>query len=860
MRIRYFIAIWGFLLIVSTGYRWYRGFEPQAAPNQKVMRVEVAVSVAQGGFVQLAYRDLNAGVTDTAPLLLLHGNPVAGSAMLPLANALGGHRRILIPDLPGLGASSKNVTAFSSEVQVSVLVNWLRELGLTEVHVAGYSQGSAVALEIADREPELVRSVSLIAGVGLQEHELLGRYEWNQPLYAAYHATLWSLRWLSPHFGFFDAAAVAPTTARNFADTDLRRNRAFLVGLEHPALILHSVDDRFVPFAAAVAHAELLPQARFYALGGGHMGIFSRTQVYADLLRVFLVDVDSGLAIHRTQADKQGRADQPAAGMVLPTSPPMAQSWLIALLLFVIVFLSEDLACIIGGILAVSSVVSLSAAIFGCCLGIFVSDVGLYLIGRFMGDRAMRVGFIAKASEGRSFARLKSGYERKGLQVVFLTRFIPGSRVPTYITAGTIKLPFMRFCIWLGLAAAVWTPVLVSLAYIFGRPLIGWWEQFGVVVLPFVALGIVLLYLGIQILTQTTTYRGRRALRGKWIRFTQWEFWPALPVYLPVFLYCAGLAIRHRSVTVWAACNPGMYPASGLVLESKSDILSQLNSQIQCVADWARIEPADTVEARMTTLGNFMKVHSLNYPVVLKPDIGQRGEGVAVIKSKVQAEVYLRENGEPVIAQRFIPGAEFGVFMVRMPGEEFEIFSITEKVLPTLVGDGKRSLERLILDDERAVALAKHYMKVNIARLQEVPVEGASIPLVELGTHCRGAVFLDGNSHKSDALLARLSNVLASYDGFNFGRFDLRVGSTEQLMAGEGLQILELNGVSSESTDIYDPKNSIFHAWSVLCRQWRLAFEIGAANREKGASVPTLGEILAVLRGHRARSPYEVKG
>ena len=43
--------------------------------------------------------------------------------------------------------------------------------------------------------------------------------------------------------------------------------------------------------------------------------------------------------------------------------------------------------------------------------------------------------------------------------------------------------------------------------------------------------------------------------------------------------------------------------------------------------------------------------------------------------------------------------------------------------------------------------------------------------------------------------------------------------------------MLELNGVTAESTDIYDPANSVVAAWRKLMRQWRLAFEIGAANR-----------------------------
>jgi len=77
------------------------------------------------------------------------------------------------------------------------------------------------------------------------------------------------------------------------------------------------------------------------------------------------------------------------------------------------------------------------------------------------------------------------------------------------------------------------------------------------------------------------------------------------------------------------------------------------------------------------------------------------------------------------------------------------------------------------------------------------------------------------------------------------------------MQAGVGFKILELNGVSSESTDIYDPKNSLLAAWMKLCRQWQLAFEIGAANRDAGARFPKWSEVITVLRGHHSRKPYE---
>ncbi|MDP4878716.1 MAG: hypothetical protein NWR36_02430, partial [Opitutales bacterium] len=111
------------------------------------------------------------------------------------------------------------------------------------------------------------------------------------------------------------------------------------------------------------------------------MGLFSDTELYADALNQFIEKVEargSMLEIFR-------RGDQPAASIQLPEKPSFFQDAMLATLLFVFVVFSEDLACIAGGILAASGAVTLPAAIIGCFLGIFVSDLGLYLIGRILG-------------------------------------------------------------------------------------------------------------------------------------------------------------------------------------------------------------------------------------------------------------------------------------------------------------------------------------------------------------------------------------------------------------------------------------------------------------------------------------------
>ena len=346
------------------------------------------------------------------------------------------------------------------------------------------------------------------------------------------------------------------------------------------------------------------------------------------------------------------------------------------------------------------------------------------------------------------------------------------------------------------------------------------------------------------------TNRSWRRLIGRLKRWARWEFWPPYAFYPPVIAYLGYLGLRHRSLTLFTAVNPGI-PMSGFVGESKHEILEHLKGAGPFLPK-SRLLPRRHLEVKLQAALAFMNGHSISFPVVLKPDAGQRGSGVAVIRSLRQMRQYLERADYTVIIQEYVPGAEFGIFYVRHPGDDSgRIFSITEKQMPVVVGDGRRTLEELIFEDERAVCMADFYLKKNSDKRDRVVPAGERIQLVELGTHCRGAVFLDGSYAASPALEQAIDTIAHTFDGFYFGRFDIRVASVEDFMAGKNFKVIELNGVTSEATHIYDPKLSLVDAYRTLFRQWKIAFEIGAANRASGAKNSSVWELVRALRDYR---------
>lgn len=473
---------------------------------------------------------------------------------------------------------------------------------------------------------------------------------------------------------------------------------------------------------------------------------------------------------------------------------------------------SEDLACVAAGALVARGDLRFVPATLACVLGIWVGDVALAALGRGAARPWLRRRVPADA-----WHRAEAWFSERGDAAILVARFVPGMRLPTYVLSGVLGGSPYRVALLMLLGAAVWVPLLVGAAASI--------PSVSPLALGASAVG---LAVAVRLALALATHRGRRGLVGFWRRWARWEFWPRWFFYPPVVAYVLWLGIRHRSPWLFTAANPA-FPAGGLVGESKRAILERLD---------ASGAPIAALLAEDTT----------RFPVVVKPDVGERGTGVAIVRDRAELERALAEAGRDVLVQEYVEGPELGVFWVRHPdAESGEVISITEKRLPFVVGDGERTVERLVLDDPRAVAMAGIYLERLADRLADVPKAGERVPLASVGNHCKGAIFVDGSRFATPELFAAIDAIGRGIPGFHFGRFDLRAPSEADLLAGRNLRILELNGVLSEATHVYDPKYGVLEAWRTLFAQWRLAFEIGRANVARGARAATSKQVLDLV-------------
>jgi pimeloyl-ACP methyl ester carboxylesterase/membrane protein DedA with SNARE-associated domain len=815
---------------------------------------------ATGDKIELAYRDLPAlnGDPEAPALILVHGSPMASQAMDALIPALNEEYRLILPDLPGFGGSTRDVPDYSIRAHAHAVLDLMDALDIERANLLGYSQGSGVVINVADLAPERVESLTLLSGIGVQEYELMGDYTLNHGLYGMQLLVLTAAREVLPHFGALDRSMLNVPYARNFWDSDQRPLRGVLEKYDGPMLIVQGRHDYFVPPTTAREHARIVPQSELALLDGGHLLPFKKADEVGGHVHDFLKKVEKGTATLRKDASPE-RLLQAASGQ--PVARREAGGSTLAFycgLLLVGTQVAEDLTCISAGFFVARGVVPFWAATAACTFGIFAGDIFLYLAGRFLGRKALRHAPIKWMLKERDLSSMQEWFQQRGPMLIVISRFMPGTRIPVYFGSGMLHMPMGKFVVYFFLASVAWTPCLIGLAWWMGDAFIGYFERFEKYAIVGLLGVVVLLMTMIHLVVPLFTWRGRRRLYGRWRRCVRWEYWSGWLFYPPVALYVLWLGIKHRHLALFTAVNPGMSSGSGFTGESKVDILDKLRGAGEAVAAWTALEADASVAEKEERLRAFMEREGLEFPVVLKPDIGERGSGVAIVRDWESARAYLKKCPDTVIAQRYVSGNEYGVFYVRYPWEEKgRIFGITDKRFTAVTGDGKTPLEELILADDRAVCMRAFFEQKHSDHLSDVVPAGERYVLAELGTHCRGALFLDGSDLASEPLRAWMQQVSDAFEGFYFGRYDVRAPSEEDLRAGRDLAVIELNGVSSEATWIYDPKHSVLFAWRTLFEQWRIAFEIAAWNREHGEQpMSHRATVRAILR-RGVREPFE---
>jgi hypothetical protein len=242
----------------------------------------------------------------------------------------------------------------------------------------------------------------------------------------------------------------------------------------------------------------------------------------------------------------------------------------------------------------------------------------------------------------------------------------------------------------------------------------------------------------------------------------------------------------------------------------------------------------------------------IGFPMILKPDKGERGTKVEKIESAATLEKYLLNANGDTLAQEYIRGPlELGVMYSRLPSASTGVIdSIVQKEFLTVTGTGKLTLEELIDQGDRTSIHKDKLAPLFSDTFHTVIEDQRTIELIAIGNHNKGTTFLNANHLITPGLVDVFDKIWSSMDGFYFGRFDIRVPNTEDLYAGRNIKIMEVNGAASEPAHIYDPQMSIWEAYHHLFEHWHRLFLISRENHKKGVAYPPLYSSIKEVRQH----------
>jgi len=310
-------------------------------------------------------------------------------------------------------------------------------------------------------------------------------------------------------------------------------------------------------------------------------------------------------------------------------------------------------------------------------------------------------------------------------------------------------------------------------------------------------------------------------------RLTQWEHWPTFMFYTPLVPFFIYKLIKAKSPVYFLATNPGIL-FSGSGSESKFKTLLM-------VPEKCRPKSVLIVKElpRKIIIENLRK-ENISFPIIAKPDIGFRGYLVKKIDTIQELETYLSKIKTDIIVQEFITYKnEIGVFYHRIPGEnKGKITSITIKKYLSITGNGINTLSELISSHERAFLYNDILKNIHKENMGIVIPNGEIKILSFIGNHSKGTQFLNGN-HLINKDLENVIDVLNhQIKGWYYGRIDMKYKNWSNLLVGENFKVIEVNGIISEPTHIYDATGeaSYFDAIKTIKSHWEIIDKIALKN------------------------------
>ncbi len=133
-------------------------------------------------------------------------------------------------------------------------------------------------------------------------------------------------------------------------------------------------------------------------------------------------------------------------------------------------WLPGDSLLFLAGTFAAIGSLNIFLLILICVIAAILGNTSNYLIGRFFGERAMKIKFRGKVLVKQQYLdKTHTFYEKYGPNTLIITRFVPIIRTISPFVAGIGKMTYTKFTTFNIIGAIIWVPVMTLLGYLLGN-------------------------------------------------------------------------------------------------------------------------------------------------------------------------------------------------------------------------------------------------------------------------------------------------------------------------------------------------------------------------------------------------------
>lgn len=433
--------------------------------------------IAPNKKIGITYYDFRSTQKNAPIILLLNDNLlIQKQALDTFALKLTTDYRVIVPDYPGYDNSMGSISSYSMQTLAKYILQLTDSLQIGKIHLVTDGFGGGVGLRISELAPSKVSSITFASASVIQEFVLLGDYRLNRMIYGAEVSAAYFVQKIVPHTGILDTFLLNMSFSRSLYESDIRSLRTTLEDIKFPMLILQNKCDNPFFQEAAKELYRIVPHSELKTYESVNNFINNREIV--TYIRSFILNIEKGLAKSRGKAsiERINASQRPFNRQ--KTQHTKKVFFFIILLLILATFISEDLACIGAGVVVSSGVIGFGWAVIACFIGIVISNILLYFLGKWVGRPAIKYPPLKWLIKENDLDRISHFFIEKAPPIIFLSRFLPGMRLPIYFMSGISEIKLSMFLVYLLLSCIIWIPCLIGLSMFVDQELFSFFVTF----------------------------------------------------------------------------------------------------------------------------------------------------------------------------------------------------------------------------------------------------------------------------------------------------------------------------------------------------------------------------------------------